>query len=96
MHFQTLFHSFRYKDGVPIQKNSTYKISNYNLIISDVQLKHAGVFTVSVGNQAVGLHRNLSYTLVVNGEPETHLPISERNRRLGCFVRPRRSRLDGR
>lgn len=58
-----------YKDGIPIQKNSTYKISNYNLIISDVQLKHAGVFTVSVGNQAVGLHRNLSYTLVVNVKP---------------------------
>lgn len=71
-------HPFRYKDGVPIEKNSTcFKISNHNLIISDVQLKHAGVFTVSVGNQAMGWHRNLSYTLLVNGESHTDLLISE-------------------
>lgn len=59
----------RYKDGVPIKKNSTcYRISGVNLIITDVQQKHAGVFTVSVGNQAKGLYRNLSYTLVVEGK----------------------------
>lgn len=43
-------------------------MSGFNLFISDVQQKHAGVFTLSVGNQAKGLHRNLSYTLVVNGK----------------------------
>lgn len=59
-----------YKDGVPIMRNSTcYKMSGFNLIISDVQQKHAGVFTISLGNQAKGLHRNLSYTLVVNVKP---------------------------
>lgn len=44
-------------------------MSNNKLVISDVQLKHAGVFTVSVGNQEMRWHKNLSYTLVVNGEP---------------------------
>ncbi|XP_034545959.1 vascular endothelial growth factor receptor kdr-like isoform X2 [Notolabrus celidotus] len=59
-----------YKDGVLIMKNSTcYNVANYNLIISDVQEKHAGVFTISLGNQAKGLHRNLSYTLVVDMKP---------------------------
>lgn len=72
-HFKGSFsclHPFRFKDGVPILKNSTcYKMSNNKLVISDVQLKHAGVFTVSVGNQEMRWHKNLSYTLVVNGEP---------------------------
>ncbi|XP_060904331.1 vascular endothelial growth factor receptor kdr-like [Labrus mixtus] len=59
-----------YKDGVPIRKNSTcYKMSGFNLIITDVQQKHAGIFTISLGNQAKGLHRNLTYTLVVNMKP---------------------------
>ncbi|XP_068571109.1 vascular endothelial growth factor receptor kdr-like [Cebidichthys violaceus] len=59
-----------YKDGVPINKNSTcYKMAGYNLIISDVQEKHAGVFTISLGNQVKGLFRNLSYTLVVHVKP---------------------------
>ncbi|XP_019726842.1 vascular endothelial growth factor receptor kdr-like isoform X1 [Hippocampus comes] len=59
-----------YKDGVPILKNSTcYKISGYNLIISDVQQKHDGVFTISLGNQAHRLYRNLSYTLEVEVKP---------------------------
>ncbi|XP_054453574.1 vascular endothelial growth factor receptor kdr-like [Anoplopoma fimbria] len=59
-----------YKDGVPINKNSTcYKMSNFNLIISDVQQKHAGVFTISLGNHVKGLYRNLSYTLVVEVKP---------------------------
>ena len=65
-----LFCLFRYKDKVPIQKNSTcYKFSGFNLIIIDVQQKHDGVFTISLGNQAKGLYRNLSYTLVVKGKP---------------------------
>ncbi|XP_068445331.1 vascular endothelial growth factor receptor kdr-like isoform X2 [Clinocottus analis] len=59
-----------YKDGVPIHKNSTcYKMSGYNLTIMDVQEKHAGVFTIRLGNQVKGLYRNLSYTLVVNVKP---------------------------
>ncbi|KAI3351635.1 hypothetical protein L3Q82_020471, partial [Scortum barcoo] len=59
-----------YKDGVPIQKNSTcYKMSGFNLIITDVQHSHAGVFTISLGNQAKGLYRNLSYTLLVDVKP---------------------------
>ncbi|KAM6999689.1 vascular endothelial growth factor receptor kdr-like [Tautogolabrus adspersus] len=59
-----------YKDGVPIKKNSTcYKMSGFNLIITDVQQKHAGAFTISLGNQAKGLHRNLTYTLVVDMKP---------------------------
>uniref|UniRef100_A0A8C4HPV6 receptor protein-tyrosine kinase n=1 Tax=Dicentrarchus labrax TaxID=13489 RepID=A0A8C4HPV6_DICLA len=68
----------RYKDGVSIKKNSTcYKMSGFSLIISDVQDQHAGVYTISVGNQVKGLYRNLSYTLVVNVKPtisEAELP----------------------
>ncbi|XP_035525018.1 vascular endothelial growth factor receptor kdr-like [Morone saxatilis] len=67
-----------YKDGISIKKNSTcYKMSGFSLIISDVQDKHAGVYTISVGNQLKGLYRNLSYTLVVNVKPtisEAELP----------------------
>ncbi|XP_031159144.1 vascular endothelial growth factor receptor kdr-like isoform X1 [Sander lucioperca] len=59
-----------YKDGVPINNNSTcYKMSGFNLIITDVEQKHAGVFTISLGNQVKGLSRNLSYTLVVDVKP---------------------------
>lgn len=59
-----------YKDGVLINKSSTcYKISHYNLIITDVQQKHAGVFTISLGNQERGLYKNLSYTLAVDVKP---------------------------
>lgn len=58
------------KDGVAIMKNSTcYKISGYNLVIADVQQKHAGVFTLHVGNREKGLYRNLSYTLIVEVKP---------------------------
>ncbi|XP_070769236.1 vascular endothelial growth factor receptor kdr-like [Enoplosus armatus] len=59
-----------YKDGVPIMKNSTcYKMSSFSLIITDVQQRHAGVFTISLGNQVKGLYKNLSYTLVVEVKP---------------------------
>lgn len=43
-------------------------MSGYGLLINEVEEKHAGVFTVSLGHQATGLSRNLSYTLVVEGE----------------------------
>uniref|UniRef100_UPI0037E80AD7 vascular endothelial growth factor receptor kdr-like n=1 Tax=Semicossyphus pulcher TaxID=241346 RepID=UPI0037E80AD7 len=60
-----------YKDGVPIMKNSTcYNMSGFNLIIPDVQQKHAGVFTISLSNQLKGLSRNLSYTLEINTKPK--------------------------
>lgn len=42
-----------------------------SLVISDVQQKHAGVFTISLANKAKGLHRNLSYTLIVSGKLES-------------------------
>ncbi|XP_061690648.1 vascular endothelial growth factor receptor kdr-like isoform X2 [Syngnathoides biaculeatus] len=59
-----------YKDGVPILRNSTcYKLSGFNLIISNVERKHDGVFTVSLGNTAHRLYRNLSYTLEVEVKP---------------------------
>ncbi|CAB1454018.1 unnamed protein product [Pleuronectes platessa] len=59
-----------YKDGVLIKKNSTcYKMSGYNLFITDVEQKHAGVFTISLGSQSKGLYKNLSYTLVVEVKP---------------------------
>lgn len=61
---------FRYKDGVPIQKNSTcYRMSDFSLAITDVQEKNSGVFTISLGNRAKGLYRNLSYVLEVTGKP---------------------------
>uniref|UniRef100_A0A8C7XR79 receptor protein-tyrosine kinase n=1 Tax=Oryzias sinensis TaxID=183150 RepID=A0A8C7XR79_9TELE len=59
-----------YKDGVLIQKNSTcYKMSDYSLAINDVQQKHAGIFTITVGSKLKNLYRNLSYTLVVEVKP---------------------------
>ncbi|XP_026185706.1 vascular endothelial growth factor receptor kdr-like [Mastacembelus armatus] len=59
-----------YKDGVPIQTNSScYNMSGFNLTIIDVQKKHAGVYTISLGNQRKGMYRNMSYTLVVNVKP---------------------------
>ncbi|XP_056131133.1 vascular endothelial growth factor receptor kdr-like isoform X2 [Lampris incognitus] len=59
-----------YKDGVPIRENSScYMVSGFNLIITHVQQTHAGVFTVSLGNQRKELHKNLSYTLVVQVKP---------------------------
>lgn len=43
-------------------------MSGFNLIITDVEQKHAGVFTISLGNQVKGLYKNLSYTLVLKGK----------------------------
>uniref|UniRef100_A0A1A8CTU0 receptor protein-tyrosine kinase n=2 Tax=Nothobranchius kadleci TaxID=1051664 RepID=A0A1A8CTU0_NOTKA len=59
-----------YKDGDLITKNSTcYKMSDYRLIITRVEEKDDGVFTLSLGNRLKGLHRNVSYTLVVHVKP---------------------------
>lgn len=59
-----------FKDGIPVKNNSScYKMSGNNLIITDVQQKHAGVYTITVGRQDKGLYRNLSYTLVFNVPP---------------------------
>ncbi|XP_055080692.1 vascular endothelial growth factor receptor kdr-like isoform X2 [Periophthalmus magnuspinnatus] len=59
-----------YKDGIPIKKNSScYKMSGNNLIINDVQQKHAGVYTFTVGIQDIGLYKNLSYVLIYNVHP---------------------------
>ncbi|XP_061581509.1 vascular endothelial growth factor receptor kdr-like isoform X2 [Cololabis saira] len=86
-----------YKDGVLIEKNSTcYKMSSYSLAITDVQEKHAGIFTISLGNKLKGVYRNLSYTLVVDVKPtilETELTsvdvqpyMSGRQHQLTCTV----------
>ncbi|CAB1325393.1 unnamed protein product [Coregonus sp. 'balchen'] len=59
-----------YKDGIPINENSTcYESSGYNLLVKDVKQKDAGVFTIALGNKERGLYRNLSYTLVVRVRP---------------------------
>ncbi|KAM3867031.1 vascular endothelial growth factor receptor kdr-like [Diretmus argenteus] len=58
-----------YKDGVHIRNSTYYAMSGFSLIISHVQQKHAGVFTVTLGNQDKGLYKNLSYTLVVHVKP---------------------------
>ncbi|XP_012717253.3 vascular endothelial growth factor receptor kdr-like isoform X1 [Fundulus heteroclitus] len=59
-----------YKDGVAILKNSTcYRMSNYSLSILELQRKHNGIFTISVGYTLKGLYRNLSYTLMVEVKP---------------------------
>ncbi|CAL8356421.1 unnamed protein product [Merluccius merluccius] len=59
-----------YKDGVRIMTNSTcFKISDSILTVSNIEHKHTGVFTVTVGNIEKGLYRNLSYTLIVNVRP---------------------------
>lgn len=59
-----------HKDGVLVKNNaSCYRMSGYNLIITDVQQKHAGVYMITVGSQDKGLYRNLSFTLVFNVHP---------------------------
>ncbi|XP_058505740.1 vascular endothelial growth factor receptor kdr-like [Solea solea] len=59
-----------YKDGIPIHKNSTcYSMSDFNLVITDVQHKDTGVYTVRLGNRARGLYKNLTYTLLVEVKP---------------------------
>ncbi|XP_071773186.1 vascular endothelial growth factor receptor kdr-like [Centroberyx gerrardi] len=59
-----------YKDGVPIMENSTcYMMADFKLIITHVQQKHAGVFTINLRNHKKGLSSNLSYTLVVRVKP---------------------------
>ncbi|XP_076005156.1 vascular endothelial growth factor receptor kdr-like isoform X2 [Genypterus blacodes] len=67
-----------YKDGVALKENSTcYLMSGFTLIITHVQQKHTGVFTISLANHEKGLQRNLSYTLVVQVKPaisEAELP----------------------
>lgn len=64
----------RFKDDVPIRKDSTcFKMSGFELTITDVQRKYAGVFKISVGIPEKGLYRNLSYTLVVTCKP---LPLT--------------------
>uniref|UniRef100_A0A3B4B042 receptor protein-tyrosine kinase n=1 Tax=Periophthalmus magnuspinnatus TaxID=409849 RepID=A0A3B4B042_9GOBI len=58
-----------YKDGIPIKKNSScYKMSGNNLIINDVQQKHAGVYTFTVGIQDIGLYKNLSHPTISEAE----------------------------
>uniref|UniRef100_A0A8C6S977 receptor protein-tyrosine kinase n=1 Tax=Neogobius melanostomus TaxID=47308 RepID=A0A8C6S977_9GOBI len=53
-----------YKDGIPIKNNSScYKMSANNLIITDLQQKHAGVYTISVGRHG-GPYSNLSYSVI--------------------------------
>uniref|UniRef100_A0A674BJD2 receptor protein-tyrosine kinase n=1 Tax=Salmo trutta TaxID=8032 RepID=A0A674BJD2_SALTR len=60
-----------YKDGVPINENTTcYKSSGYKLFVKDVKQEDAGVFTIALGNKESGLYRNLSYTLVVQVRPK--------------------------
>uniref|UniRef100_A0A8C7UVL0 receptor protein-tyrosine kinase n=1 Tax=Oncorhynchus mykiss TaxID=8022 RepID=A0A8C7UVL0_ONCMY len=60
-----------YKDGVPINENSTcYESSGYNLFVKDVKQKDAGVFTIALGNKERGLYRTLSYTLIVQVRPK--------------------------
>uniref|UniRef100_A0A6Q2XW98 receptor protein-tyrosine kinase n=1 Tax=Esox lucius TaxID=8010 RepID=A0A6Q2XW98_ESOLU len=59
-----------YKDGVPINNNSTcYRMSHFRLVIMDMKETDAGVFTIALGNREKGLYRNLSYTLVVLVKP---------------------------
>uniref|UniRef100_A0AAV2MJS0 receptor protein-tyrosine kinase n=1 Tax=Knipowitschia caucasica TaxID=637954 RepID=A0AAV2MJS0_KNICA len=59
-----------YKDGIPIKNNSScYNMSGYNLIISDVQQKHAGVYTITVGNRDRALYKNLTYSLLFYVRP---------------------------
>ncbi|XP_013860694.1 vascular endothelial growth factor receptor kdr-like [Austrofundulus limnaeus] len=56
-----------YKDGIIITNSSCYKMFGNSLAINYVEQKHAGVYTLRLGNK--GLERNLSYTLVVNVKP---------------------------
>ncbi|XP_037833344.1 vascular endothelial growth factor receptor kdr-like isoform X2 [Kryptolebias marmoratus] len=59
-----------YKDDILIRKNSTgYKMFSYSLSITDVQQKHAGRYTLSLGYKLKGLYKNLTYTLVVDVKP---------------------------
>ncbi|KAK2848976.1 hypothetical protein Q5P01_008810 [Channa striata] len=59
-----------YKDGVLLKNNSScYKKPGYSLVITDVQQKHAGIYTINIGNQEKGLSKNMSFILVVHVKP---------------------------
>lgn len=74
-----------YKDGSEIKNDSScYKMSANNLIITDVQLKHAGVYTITVGQKDSGLKRNLTYLLIFNVFPA----ISEAELSIDVDVQP--------
>ncbi|KAB5571233.1 hypothetical protein PHYPO_G00222690 [Pangasianodon hypophthalmus] len=76
-----------YKDGFPINASLCYEVMGYNLIIKEVKEKDAGVFTIALSTQKYGLHRNISYTLLVNMKPriseEEVAPVGPQTYRLG-------------
>ncbi|KAI5105129.1 vascular endothelial growth factor receptor kdr-like isoform X1 [Silurus meridionalis] len=75
-----------YKDGFPINTTLCYELKGYNLTIKEVKEKDAGVFTVALSNQESGLHRNISYTLLVNMKPrisEEEMAVGSQTYRLG-------------
>ncbi|MCJ8734048.1 hypothetical protein PDJAM_G00230930 [Pangasius djambal] len=76
-----------YKDGFPISASLRYEEMGYNLIIREVKEKDAGVFTIALSTQKYGLHRNISYTLLVNMKPriseEEVAPVGPQTYRLG-------------
>lgn len=58
----------RYKNNVLLPKNATcYRLLGHKLIIKEAKEEHAGVYVIQVKNTAVGLSKNLSYSLVVEG-----------------------------
>lgn len=59
--------AYRYKNGIPIKDSLCYDTPGYNLTIKEVKEKDAGVFTIALSNQEKGIHRNISYTLLVKG-----------------------------
>jgi len=52
---------------VATEQCSRYRVNGSSLVIRDVAEEDAGRYTVLVRNQAYGLYRNLTLTLVVNG-----------------------------
>ncbi|XP_062856564.1 vascular endothelial growth factor receptor kdr-like [Trichomycterus rosablanca] len=58
-----------YKNGMPIKDSLCYETLGYNLTIKEVKEKDAGVFTIALSNHEKGIHRNISYTLLVKVKP---------------------------
>ncbi|XP_031442884.1 vascular endothelial growth factor receptor kdr-like [Clupea harengus] len=59
-----------YKNNVLLPKNATcYRLLGHKLIIKEAKEEHAGVYVIQVKNTAVGLSKNLSYSLVVEVKP---------------------------
>lgn len=63
----------RLKDGLPAtERSARYLVHGYSLIIKDVTAEDAGDYTTLLGIKQSNVFKNLTTTLIVNGEFTVH------------------------